>query len=261
MTRPNRLKAELKAGRTVFGTWSMLSSPAVINVLGQAGLDFVVIDMEHGPMSLETVENQIFRAEWAGCTPIVRLGDGSEPAILRALDIGTQSLMVSHVATAQEAARIVGAAKYFPEGDRGLSPFTRNHGYSDENIGEKLKKANDEMFVGVLVEGKEGLDNLEEICSTPGLDMVYLGVYDISQSLGVPGEVNDPRVIKLVRECVKMISAKGRAAGSVARDEEYLKLLVDAGFLFISYRVDSAVLREGFERAKNWYREMISHKA
>lgn len=257
MCRKNKLKEDLKAGRRVFGTWSMLSSPAVINVIGHAGLDFVIIDMEHGPMTFETVENQIYAAESADCTPIVRLGESNEQTILHALEIGTQSLMVSHVSTPEEASRIVKATRYYPEGERGLSPFTRNHGYSDEGIAEKLRFANEQMFVGVLVEGAEGLNNLEKICEVDGLDMVYLGIYDISQSVGVPGDVKNQRVIKIVRDCVKIISEKGLIAGSVARDRDYIQLLVETGFRFVSYRVDSAVLREGFETARGWYLESL----
>jgi 4-hydroxy-2-oxoheptanedioate aldolase len=254
----NHLKAKLKTGERVFGTWSMLGSPAVMNAIGHAGVDFIIIDMEHGPMSFETVEAQLYAAESAGCTPIVRLGEANEQAILHVLEIGAQSLMVSHVSTPEEASLIVKSTRYYPEGERGLSPFTRNHGYSDVDLGPKLLQANVQMFVGVLVEGKEGLDNLEQICLVTGLDMVYLGVYDISQALGVPGEVNNPKVVKVVRDCVQMIVSKGLVAGSVARDKDYLRLLYDAGFKFIAYRVDCAILREGFETARNWYQELLS---
>jgi 4-hydroxy-2-oxoheptanedioate aldolase len=257
MSRENRLKAELKAGRTVFGTWSMLASPAVMNVIGHAGLDFIIIDMEHAPMSFETAEMQIYAAESAGCTPIIRLGEGSEPTILRALEIGAQSLLVSQVATPEFARQIVRSCKYYPEGNRGLSPFTRHHAYSDLDMDAKLRFTNEQTFVGVLVEGAEGLDNLEKICATPNLDMVYLGVYDISQALGVPGEVNNPKVIKVVRECARMIESHGLVAGSVGRDKDYLRLLIEAGFRFISYRVDNAVLREGFATAKQWYLDLL----
>ncbi len=257
MTTENKIKSKLKAGGRVFGTWSMLASPAVMNVIGQAGLDFAIIDMEHGPMSFETVEAQLYAAESAGCTPIVRLGEANEQAILHALEIGAQSLMVSHVSTPEEAARIVKATRYYPEGERGLSPFTRNHGYSDEGIAEKLRFANEQMFVGVLVEGEEGLNQIEKICEVDNLDMVYLGIYDISQSVGVPGDVKNPKVIKIVRDCVKIINEKGLIAGSVARDRDYIQLLVETGFRFISYRVDSAVLREGFEAARGWFQESL----
>lgn len=229
-----------------------------MNVIGQAGLDFAIIDMEHGPMSFETAEQQIYATESAGSTPIVRLGEGKEPDILHALEIGAQSLLVSHVSTADEARRIIRAALYHPEGDRGLSPFTRNHGYSDLNLAPKLRYANEQMFIGVLVEGEEGLNNLEEIVKVPGLDMIYLGVYDISMSVGAAGDIEHPKVVKTVRECVRTIEAHNLVAGSVARDRDYLQLLYEAGFRFLSYRVDCAVLRDGFETARHWYEELIS---
>lgn len=260
MTLPNRIKSELKAGRTVFGTWSNLSSPAAMNVIGQAGLDFVIIDLEHGPTSFETAEMQLYATEASGCTPIIRLGESSDPNILHALDIGVQCLLVSQIATPDEARRIVRASKYFPDGNRGLSPFTRNHGYSDANLGEKLRRANEEMFVGVLVEGEAGVANLEEIAHTPGLDLIYLGIFDISMAVGEPGDVRHPKVIKMVRECVRIIEDGGAAAGSVGPDREYLELLYGAGFRFLSYRVDSAVLREGFETARSWYLELRDGK-
>lgn len=256
----NRLKSKLKKGERVFGTWSMLSSPAVMNVIGKAGLDFIIIDMEHGPMSFETAQSQIYATEVPECTPIIRLGEKSESTILRALEIGTQALMVSHVSTAEEAQYVVRAVKYYPEGERGLSPFTRNHNYSDENLAAKLRYANEQIFIGILVEGEEGINNLERIANVPDLDMIYLGIYDISQTLGVPGELNHPKVLKLVRDCVQIIESKGLVAGSVARDKEYLSLLFEAGFRFISYSVDCVILRDGFETSRKWYEELCSEK-
>ncbi len=258
MTKENKIKTKLKNGGHVFGTWSMLSSPAVINVIGQAGLDFVVIDMEHGPMSLETAERQVYAAEAAGAAPIVRLGEINEHAILRSLDIGAQSLMLSHVVTAEDAFTVVEAAKYFPDGKRGLSPFTRNHGYSDENIAEKMKYANEQLFIGVLVEGEEGLANLESIAKVKGLDMIYLGIYDLSQALGIPGDLKHPKVLKEVRDCARSIESNGLVAGSVAPDLEYLKILYSAGFRFLSYLVDCAILRQGFVSARQSYESLLS---
>lgn len=258
MTKENRLKTRLKAGERVFGTWSMLASPSVVNVIGHAGLDFVVIDMEHGPMTFETAERQLFAAESAGCVPIIRLGEGHEPSILHALEIGAQSLLVSHVSTAEEARKIVRAAKYYPEGDRGLSPFTRNHAYSTAHLPEKLQAANEQLFLGVLVEGEEGIRNIPEIAQVQGLDMIYLGVYDMAQSAGVAGNIKHPKVIEAVQQSVTQIQQCGLAAGSVASDQEYLKLLYDAGFRFLSYLVDCAILRAGCETARGLYEELAS---
>jgi len=253
MRDQNDMKAKLKSGKRVFGTWSMLGSPSATNVISQADMDFIILDMEHGPMSFETVERQLYFGESSACTPIIRLGVKDEPTILRALETGAHGIMASHVVTAEDAKGVVQAALYPPEGSRGLSPFTRNHGYSEENLPAKLKKANEEMFIGVLVEGEKGLGNLESIVNVPGLDMVYLGIYDISLALGVPGDLNHPKVVKYLKDSVKVIEDKGLVAGSVAPTKEYIKLLYDTGFRFIAYRVDCAVLRQGFVQARGWF--------
>jgi 4-hydroxy-2-oxoheptanedioate aldolase len=194
--------------------------------------------------------------ENSGCTPIVRLGEAGEPTILKALDAGAQTILVSQVSTPQEAKRIVTAARYAPQGERGLSPFTRNHGYSDADMPAKLKHANAQTFVGVLVEGDEGINNLEAIAAVPGLDMIYLGIYDLSQAVGTPGDLRNPKVINMLKTCSKVASAHGLAAGSVARDKEYIALLQEAGFRFISYRVDAAILHDGLVQAKEWFEEL-----
>jgi len=256
MSDKNYIKGKLKSGGRVFGTWSMLGSPSATNVISQAGMDFVIIDMEHGLMSFETAEQQIYFGESPTCTPIIRLGAKDEPTILRALETGAHGIMTSHVATAKEAQEVVQAALYSPEGNRGLSPFTRNHGYNEQDLPTKLKKANEELFIGVLVEGKEGLNNLESIAAVPGLDVVYLGIYDISMTLGVPGDLNHPKVVKFVKDSVKVIEKNGIAAGSVGPTREYVQLLFDAGFRFIAYRVDCAVLREGFVEARSWFNQL-----
>ncbi|MDF1795413.1 MAG: aldolase/citrate lyase family protein [Coxiellaceae bacterium] len=252
----NQLKKKLSSGHQVFGSWSMLASPAVMNVMGQSGLDFVIIDMEHGPMNFETAENQIYATESADSTPVVRLGDVDELSILRSLEIGAQALLVSHVDTAEAARRVVNAARYAPEGDRGLSPFTRRHGFSDENLPEKLALANQEMFVGVLVEGENGVNNLDEILEVDGLDMVYLGIYDISMAAGIPGELYHPKVLHTLASCAEKITKKGLIAGSVARDPKYIKVLNDAGFRFISYRCDSAMLLESFKSVNQQFQDI-----
>ena len=188
---------------------------------------------------------------------MLRLGEWSEATILRALEIGTQGLLVSHISTAEEAARVVRACRYPPEGERGLSPFIRRHGYSEVDLAAKLSDANEQMLTGVLVEDADGLRNLDAIAATPGLDLIYLGIYDISLALGVPGSLEDPRVLEVVRGAVRTIEERGLAAGAVARDREHLRLLLDAGFRYLSYLVDTAIIREGFETALGWHRELV----
>ena len=168
--------------------------------------------------------------------------------------------MVSHVSNQEDALKVVNATRYYPEGSRGLSPFTKNHSYSDVDIEKKMSFANSQIFVGVLVEGEEGIKNLEKICKTPNLNMVYLGIYDISQSVGEPGNVQHPKVKDLLSKCVKIINDNGLIAGSVARNEEYLELLIRLGFKFISYRNDTSVLYGSFLNAKTVFDNKSIHK-
>lgn len=258
--KDNLLKQKLNEGGIVFGTWSVLSSPEAMMVMQSAGLDFVIIDLEHPSTSLQNAQNQVLSLLGTSCTPIIRLGENSDPLILRALETGVQSIMISHVSTVDEAESIVNSSKYYPTGERGLSPFTVHHGYSDENMATKLIRANEQQFNGVLVEGQEGINNLEKIANIDGIDMIYIGVYDISQALGVPGELNHPKVKKLLKECVKITEGNGIVAGSVARDKEYLSMMIDLGFRFISYKNDSFVLREGLETSRRWCDEFILTK-
>ena len=144
MKNKNTLKEKLSNGKTVIGTWSSLSSPNVINVLGTTELDFVVIDMEHGSMSFETAENMVRAAEATDISPIIRTWDDDEQILLRTLETGTQSIMVPHVKTAEDAEKIAKSCKYFPDGNRGLSPYTRVHDFTHEGIRESLQKENQE---------------------------------------------------------------------------------------------------------------------
>ena len=111
-----------------------------------------------------------------------------------------------------------------------------------------------------MVEGEDGIRNLEQICETPNLDMVYIGIYDISQSVGEPGNVEHPKVINLVKKCVEIINSKGLIAGSVARDPKYMKLLIESGFKFVSYRNDTSVIYGSFVEAKSIFDKEIEDK-
>jgi len=234
MSKNNILKEKLKKGETVIGTWSSLSSANVIDVLGTTGLDFVVIDMEHGSMSFETVENMVRAAEATGISPIVRVWDDHEQTLLRALESGAQSVMVPHVKTAGNAERIAKCCKYYPEGNRGLSPYTRVHNFTHEDIGESLKRANEETLVGILVK-------------IPGIDLIYLGLFDICQSVGLPGQLNNPRVLDEVTRCQKIITQNGIAAGSMAKDIDYVRMLKEKNYQFVAYLNDAAALKKHYE--------------
>jgi len=254
MAPVNRVKQRLEAGEVAFGTWLQTSSPTVANILAHSGMDFVTVDMEHGPASFSDAEAIVYAIEAGGSTPMIRLGDGSAPTVLKACDLGVQSILVAHVQTPEVARGIVSAMRFSPEGDRGMAPFTRLHGYSSAGLEEKLREANRWQLAGVLVEDSVGLSNLGGILEVDGLDLVYLGIYDISQVLGRPGELDHPEVVATVTGAVHEINAAGKVAGAVCRDREHLRWLLQTGFRYISYLCDTAILAESARAIVNDYR-------
>ena len=247
----NILKQKLNNNSLVFGTWCSSSSSNVVNVLGATNLDFVVIDLEHASTSYETLENMVRAAEATNISPIVRVGDDHEQTILRALETGPRSIMVPHVDTAEKAKKIAKSCKYFPEGNRGLSPYTRIHNFTHKDIESSLKSENEATMVGILVEGKTGLANLEEIVKVEGIDLVYLGLFDICQSVGLPGQLNHPKVLEEIKRCCELIQSNGKAAGSMSTSVEYIKMLQEVGYTFIAYLNDVAAIKLHFDDVMN----------
>ena len=247
MSRTNLMKQKLKNGESVFGTWSMLGSAAAVNAMGEAGLDFVVLDMEHGPMTVETVQYQMYAAEAAGCTPIARLGKYDDLAILRVLDAGAQArdgLPHRHLGRGRRRGLV---RPVHPSRRPGACPRLRAATATPTKASPRsstgpMRRCSSACWW----KARRASTTLRPSATCRDLDMVYLGIYDISQALGVPGQVNHPSVLEVVEKSVKLIRDKGCIAGTVARDTTYLKNMVDWGFQFVSYRVDCAILRDGF---------------
>lgn len=249
------LKSRMQGGETVFGTWCMLPSAFVVDVIAGTGVDFVVIDLEHGTMSYETAEQMVRAAQLQHCQPIIRVGDDHENTMLRALETGCEAVMVPHVTTAEAAGRIVSATRYGPLGTRGLSPYTRCHRYTHEGLEESMARHRDETLVGILVEGQEGLANLSEIAAVPGIDLIYLGVYDMSQSVGLPGQLEHPKVLQQMETSLELITRAGKFAGTFSREIAACRRFRKMGFQFVAYVADSYALISFYERAVGDFRQ------
>lgn len=238
--RQNQLKRKLKQGEIVLGPFMNCAYPAFIEICGHAGFDFAVIDMEHGPLHPLAAEDLCRAADCVGLAPVVRVRKNDGPQIQRALDIGSAGVQVPQIETKTDAETAVQSAKYSPLGARGLSFATRAGLYTaaGTSITDEL---NAESLVVIHVEGKRGIDNLEEIVSVPHIDVIFLGPYDISQSLGIPGQVRDSRVIDLMETAVETIRNAGMAAGTFADNPEIAKQWIDAGVQYIGLGVDVAI--------------------
>ena len=243
------IKSRMQNGESVFGTWCMLPSSFAVDVIARTGVDFVVLDMEHGTLSLETAEDMVRAAQLHNCQPIIRVGDDHENTILHALETGCEAIMVPHVSTTEVAEKIVNAALYSPKGSRGLSPYTRCHNYTHMGLEKSMLRHAEDTMVGILVEGKEGIENLSEIVQVEGIDLIYLGMYDISQSVGLPGQLEHPEVMLQLKKCLNVIKSSNKFAGTFSRDISACKKFKEMGFDFIAYVADSYALHSYYSEA------------
>ncbi len=238
--RENQLKRKLQQGEFVIGPFMNCAYPAFMEICGHAGFDFAIIDMEHGPLHTLVAEDLCRAADCVGLSPIVRVRKNDAPQIQRALDIGSAGVQVPQIETKADAQAVVQAAKYAPLGARGLSFNTRAGLYTaaGSQITDQL---NAESLIIIHVEGQRGVENLAEIVSVPHIDVIFLGPYDLSQSLGIPGQVRDRRVIDLMQQCVTTIREAGKIAGTFADQPDIAKQWIDTGVQYIGLGVDVAI--------------------
>lgn len=190
----NPVKVKLQQGEPVYGLLSPLADTAVTEMLALSGFDYVMFDLEHGPMSYRDLEEQARAARGAGAVPLARVPDNDPRAILRALDAGVLGVMVPQVESAEEAARAARACRYAPEGIRGAAGVTSAGRWGTVPLPEHMAASNAAVLCIVQVESRRALDHLPEITGTPGVDAVLVGPADLSQSLGYPGRPDHPEV-------------------------------------------------------------------
>ncbi|MCK0713892.1 HpcH/HpaI aldolase/citrate lyase family protein [Chromohalobacter sarecensis] len=208
MLRTNRLKQSLVEGREVHGILASLPAAASIELIAEAGFDFVVIDTEHVLINPETVEHMIRTAESYQLTPLVRVADTDPKALLRLLDGGAQGIVLPQVEDAAALERAVVACKYAPEGERSLNAG-RPGSFGKASLAEYVAEANREIMVVAMIESHRGVAEIESICAVPGLDMVLEGAADLSQSLGVTWQTGHPDVVQAL-EAVQHTASEHR---------------------------------------------------
>lgn len=211
----NTMKEKLLSGRPALGVSVMIPSPQVVEMIGRLRFDWVLIDCEHGTISLESLELMVMAAEASGITPIARPESNEPEAILRVMDRGAMGVQVPHVNSAGEARRAVDAVKYHPLGSRGLAVATRPACYGfGLSLAEYVEEANRATLVCVQLEEVEALRQIGEILEVPGVDVFFIGPSDLSQSMGLPGQSEAPAVQAAMSQAFATITAAGRVPGS-----------------------------------------------
>lgn len=231
----------------VIGTWCEIPSAYSADVIARAGMDFIIIDMEHGVMSLETAQNMVMAAHCAKCVSFIRVPSIDESCILKALDTGVDGLIIPHVESVEDVRKIVDYSKFAPEGNRGFNPFIKAGNYG--NIAKDYFSAeNRRTMLGVILEGREAIENVGEIASSPHVDICYIGQYDISVALGCPGDIGNKKVIDAIEKAAKIINKHGKMAGCMVHEVKEAEKMKEMGIRFIVYSVDTAVLGGTYRR-------------
>jgi len=222
----NRMKEKLRAGEPVFGVSVMIPSPQIVEMIGAAGFDWVLLDCEHGTLTIESVELMAMAAEACGITAIARPATRSPEHILQVLDRGVMGVQVPHVNTAEDAREVIAAVKYHPLGRRGLAAGTRSAVYdSHGTLAEYVAAANDATLIAIQLEERAAIDNIDELLKVDGIDVFFVGPSDLSQSMGYPGNPKAPPVAEAINSSFRKMVAAGRTPGTPAGAENVREVL------------------------------------
>ncbi|GLY72876.1 HpcH/HpaI aldolase family protein [Actinoallomurus iriomotensis] len=246
MTDPRSLRSLLAEGRRLLGTFSIIPSPDVVEIIAVSGLDFVIIDMEHGPFGLETVRAGLLAARAHGLRTVVRVRTAEAALVGAALDVGADGVLVPQVGSADAARAVVEAARFAPDGTRGANPFVRAARYGA--TADWFAGANRDVAVMVMIEGAEGIAAMPEILEVTGLDGVFLGPVDMSHSLGVPGQIDHPSVRDALEKAAAAAAARNMATAVFAPDEAHARAWWELGIQLVACGVDAQLMRERLVR-------------
>ena len=257
MIKENFVLEKLNNDKAVIGTFVINPSVLGADIIASSGLDVIIIDREHGPISFETAQSMAIACESRGVSPIMRVGNIDLSAIQNALDIGMHGIQIPNIDTKQNAMDVIQFAKYPPEGLRGFSPFTRAGDYSIHNAKILTKKSNDNTLVIYNIEGVNAVNNFDEIISVEGADVYFVGLFDLSKSLGIPGDTENPLVIKKLETIVEKASKLKKKVGTIATNESQMRQFISMGVKYITYSVDCEILRSSYQGVVNSFNNEV----
>lgn len=257
MTKKNFVKEKLFSKQSVVGIWSIINSPTHVDIAAQAGLDFQILDMEHGVFDLTSLEHCIRACEARECSPLVRTPGLDQSVIQYALDLGAHGIMVPQIKNDEEGRCVVQGAKFPPLGLRGFNPFTAAGCYNPTLPLASTKLRNDFGLTAVIIENKKSYADLDKIAAIPELDLLYIGIYDYSFDIGLAGDVTHPDVLAFTAMAIKKIQQAGKFSGVMVKNEEEMKNYLDLGVNFIVYGVDSYTYFSAIEKKMNLFKNYL----
>jgi 4-hydroxy-2-oxoheptanedioate aldolase len=231
--RTNQMKAQLQSGKPALGCSIMIPSPQMVEMAAHAGFDWVLIDMEHGTIGLETAELMIMAAEARGITPIVRPRSNASAEITSVMDRGAAGVQVPHINTANDARRALAAVKFGAGDNRGLAAGTRPDSYGlGKAMPDFVRDANTQSLVCIQLEHAAAIENVDALLAVDDIDVYFIGPSDLSQSMGHPGNPKAPPVREAIEKTLARIVAAGKTPGMPATAEN-LDQVIASGARYI----------------------------
>lgn len=264
--RENHVKRRLAAGQVCVGTLVFeFCTTGIARIAAAAGSDFLFFDQEHTGWTTDVLRMLFATARAVDSVPIVRVPALQPHMISQALDLGAMGIVVPMVETADQAQAMVRAARYPPAGRRGVALGVAHDDYVGGDALAKLTSANDQTMLVALIETQTGLDNVERIAAVPGIDVVWLGHFDLTASMGIPGQFSDARYLAAVERIAAAAAAAGKAAGFMASSVDEAAFMLKIGFRCLAYWGDvwiyGRALREGIEATRKVAAEIASMAA
>ena len=254
--QPNRVKQKLLAGQRVFGTMIFeFATPGIGRIAAAAGAEFAIFDMEHTGWSIETIKMLIATSRAAALAPFVRVPATEYHFIARVLDMGAQGVMCPMVESAEQARRLVASAKYPPQGRRGAAFGIAHDDYAGGNLVEKVATANGESLLIAQIETAAGVENVEAIAAVDGIDVLWIGQYDLSLSLGTPGQFAHAKMEDATARVLAACKKHGKTAGIMPTDVAGGKAVLDQGFRIVAYSGDLWIYQAALRRSLAELRE------
>ncbi len=210
------LKQQLLAQKRLVGCFVSIRSPDIVEIIGHCGVDFVILDMEHGALSIGDVADMVQAARSARLKVLVRIQGANLFQIGHVLDAGADGVVVPRINSVAEAEEVARASRYAPRGTRGLAYSTRACRYGLRDVASYVREANEATVLVVQIETKQAMENLDRILEVEEIDALFIGPLDLSQALGMTGETTNPKLVAIIEEMVDKIRARGVAAGTLA---------------------------------------------
>jgi len=255
--RDNPVKARIAAGGQAFGAMVFeFFTPGLPQLCVNAGAEFALFDMEHTGLGFETLKTQCALCRGLRIVPMARVPRSEYHFIARALDVGALGVMVPMVGTADEAAHIVSCARYPPQGRRGAAFGFAHDDYQGGSVPEKIAALHARTLLIAQIETVEGLRNVEAIAAVPGIDVLWLGHFDLTNSMGIPGAFDHPDYVAAVARIVAACEQAGKVAAFLATDERSARDAVARGFRMFAYGIDQLMLQEALRAGLSMLREI-----